>query len=305
MEILDELEAAGVAPLVLKGPALARLLYTSDEHRGYRDVDLLTSPADLPRARLALAKLGYADISAGRAVDDIAGVMHAETWLRSGEGAPRAIVDLHWRLAGWGASPRDVWAALDTHRTSVSIGGREIPVPERAALALHAATHAVQDGLHGHKAMADLSRAIDRWPADVWSSAARMAEQVGATLALAAGLRLLPAGETLARELELPYTDELTQLMLRDDARPRGTYHLEALTRARGIRERLNVIRRSLLPAPGWIAREYPWARGSKIRLLAGYARHLARTPAWALGALRFWRRTRSHRFREASPPSR
>lgn len=44
-EVLTALEAAGIEALLLKGAALARLLYGPDEHRGYLDIDLLVGPA--------------------------------------------------------------------------------------------------------------------------------------------------------------------------------------------------------------------------------------------------------------------
>ena len=44
-----------VDALLLKGVALARLLYDVPEERRYSDVDVLVSPRDLPAARAALA----------------------------------------------------------------------------------------------------------------------------------------------------------------------------------------------------------------------------------------------------------
>lgn len=51
---------AGVEVLLLKGPAHSELFFGGGKRRWSRDIDLLTRPADLPRALAALAELGYA-----------------------------------------------------------------------------------------------------------------------------------------------------------------------------------------------------------------------------------------------------
>ncbi|MGH2951065.1 MAG: nucleotidyltransferase family protein [Solirubrobacterales bacterium] len=292
-EAFDALDAAGVRSLLLKGPALARLLYAADEHRGYTDVDLLVAPPDLPRARRALSDLGYANRSEGRGIDDVAGILHAEIWLRFGEDAPLAMVDLHWRLAGCEAPAQIAWDALRARRTWIELEGRRVAVLDRVGLALHLATHAAQHGPDDAKATADLRRGIERWPLGVWRAASRLAGDVGAIPAFAAGLRLVPTGAELASELELPWADTLTWEILHRNARPRGTFHLQAWAQARGARERAEVLRRSLFPTPEWIAGEYPWAAGSQARLIAAYARHLLRAPVWTARAWQFRRRAR------------
>ena len=54
-ELVDAFESAEIGYVVLKGPVLARLLYTPGEHRGYTDVDLLVAPHHLPAARRELS----------------------------------------------------------------------------------------------------------------------------------------------------------------------------------------------------------------------------------------------------------
>src|SRR5262249_58494084 len=121
---------------------------------------------------------------------------------------------------------------LSTHRGWIELEGRRVPVLDPDGLALHAATHAAQHGPDNLKAVSDLERALERWDHEVWSTAARVAEQVDGTLAFAAGLRLVPAGADLARELGLPPSDEVTWAILTRKERPRGTFHLDALVRA-------------------------------------------------------------------------
>ena len=74
--------------------------------------------------------------------------------------------------------------------------------------------------------MEDLARAIERWPLGVWRAADRLARELEAAPAFAAGLRQLPHGEILARKLALPPTDGLEWAIDQGIMRPRGTLHL-------------------------------------------------------------------------------
>ena len=294
VELLDALEARGVDCLLLKGPVLARLLYTPGEHRGYSDVDVLVSSDGMPDARGALTSLGYLNASptAIFGVDDVGEVQHAETWNRRGREGP-LLIDLHWRIPGCEAPPEVCFQALRRHRAWLDLEGRRAPIPDKGGLAFHLATHAAQHGAEDRKAMADLDRGLERWPLEVWRSAADLAEEIEGVAAFAAGLRLHPAGEVMAEELRLPTTDRRTWEILNRDARPRGTFHLEALAEAHGIRGRANVLRRSLFPTRRWITRQYPWAERGPLRLMAAYGAHLLRAPGWALRAWRYRRRAR------------
>jgi hypothetical protein len=296
VEIIDAFEAADVDSVVLKGPALARMLYRPPETRSYYDVDLLVPPAHLAQAREALTRLGYGGGPELLAIDDVADVQNAETWWRPGpadEGGA-IYIDLHWRLAGADAPAEAAWAVLAAGRTSIDLDGRRVLVLDRPGLALHLAIHAAQHGPDAAKPIGDLARGLERWPIAVWRSAAALAGEVCAVPAFAAGLRLIPAGADLARALELPATEELTWAILNRESRPRGTFHLQALANSRGGRQRLNVLRRSLFPARRWILEEYRWARGGKLRLAAAYAAHLLRAPLWAARSWRYGRRERA-----------
>src|SRR5436309_975913 len=75
------LEPAGVDALLLKGPALEQALYRAGERRSYVDVDVLVAPADRATTRRTLSELGYFDAHEPLGIDDVGGVVHAETWL--------------------------------------------------------------------------------------------------------------------------------------------------------------------------------------------------------------------------------
>jgi hypothetical protein len=295
LEALDALHAAGVDALLLKGPALARTLYRPDEHRGYFDVDLLVAPADLRAAGAALARLGYTNISEKRGVHDVAGILHAQLWSRLDPGFGNVSIDLHWRLAGCDVPPQTAWNALSRDRTTVELGGGTVTTLGSSARALHLALHAAQHGPDDLQAVGDLDRGLSRLPPEIWKEAAELARAVRATEAFAAGLRLLPAGVVLADELGLPRADALLWHIAHRDERPRGTFHLQAFTEARGLRDRIAVVRRSLLPTRAWIVWEQPWAAQGGLRLLVAYARHIARAPVWVTRAWRFRREAGRH----------
>jgi hypothetical protein len=59
-EVAEALHQAGVRPLLLKGPGIARWLYGDGAARGYGDTDLLVSPTDRDCAERTLSGLGFA-----------------------------------------------------------------------------------------------------------------------------------------------------------------------------------------------------------------------------------------------------
>jgi hypothetical protein len=291
-EVLEAFDRAGVSCLLLKGVALSRLLYGDDRQRGYNDVDLLVAPDRLEDANRVLMALGYANTTAQRGVEDIGGAVHADTWVRRDQRIGPLMVDLHARLPGVQASADAAWAVLADRRDTIAVGGREAQVLGRDGLALHVATHAAQHGLWDPKPIADLTYALDHWPAHIWQDAARLAAELEAVDAFAVGLRLVGAGARLAEELELPRSERIEWEMENRAMRPRGTFHLAALMEARG-RERLSVLRRVFFPKREWIVWEDPRAAHGGVRLMAARLRHLLRTPVWALRAVKYRRRAR------------
>ena len=160
---------------------------------------------------------------------------------------------------------------------------------------MHLAIHAAQHGPSYAKGLHELALGLERWPFEVWQRAAALAREVDAAETFAAGLRLSPAGGELSSALGLPSNRGVDWEVRHTNARPRGTFHLEALMETRGLIPRLAVMRRALLPSRQWIVWQYPWARSAgRWRLWLAYAAHLARAPGWALRA--WWFRRRAQR---------
>src|SRR3954452_15124637 len=142
------LEAAGVDDaLLLKGPALEQALYRPGERRSYVDVDVLVAPVDRAAARSALSQLGYFDAHEPLGIDDVGGVVHAETWL-AGPGADYqgTMVELHLWLPGATADPQDAWDAVSGSRGWAEVDGLPVPCLDRPGLAMCLALHVAQHG---------------------------------------------------------------------------------------------------------------------------------------------------------------
>jgi hypothetical protein len=292
-EVLDVFEQAGVEALLLKGRALAVLLY-GGARRGYSDVDLLVAPHQRDAAEVTLRALGYENALTARGIDDVGGVVHAEPWVRATLRANEPeTIDLHRWIAGARATPAAAWEALSARRMWIEVGSRQAAVLDRAGQAMHLALHASQHGPAYQKHVDELALGLERWPADVWESAALLAQEMDATDAFAAGLRLLPAGAAAAARLALQSNPEFDWTIRHGHERPRGTIHLQAFAEAAGTRERLGVLRRSLLPSRVWITNQHQWAQPGGLRVIAAYGAHLARAPGWAARAWLFRGRAR------------
>lgn len=291
-EAIGALGEAGVDALVLKGRGLAILLYGAGYDRPFSDVDVLIAPSGLDASRDALARLGYAEADHG--IDDVGGVVHSHTWIRTGPWpAGDPPIDLHRRFPGSRVDPAVAWEVLLTRRTWIEMGGRQVPVLDRVGQAMHLATHAAQHGQAFRTQVHELELALATWPAEVWDAAAVLAGHIGATEPFAAGLRLCRRGRVVAARLGLAPTGGLDWALRHRRERPRGTFHVQALAEAQGVRGHVNVLRRSLFPRRAWIVGQHPWARHGRWRVLAAYGVHLAEAPAWAARAWCYRRRVK------------
>ena len=295
--IFSAFEQRGIDGVLLKGPALEQVLYPPGESRRYGDVDVLVAPAQLDLAREVLRTLGYRNVTETLGIDDVAGVVHEESWVGRGtESDHELVVELHLWFAGARAEPELAWQALAAHRVPLQLEAGRVPVLDREGLALNLATHAAQHGPQYVKGLNELSLGLERWPADVWKRAAGLAHQLDAGSSFAAGLRLIPAGEALAERLGLPHDEAVEWDVIHGRSRPRGMFHLDALGSAASLTERARLVRRALVPQRDWLLRTYPWAWRSRPRLAVAYAIHIVRVPLWAVRGWRFSRRRRHSR---------
>lgn len=284
-EVVSALSAAGVPTVLLKGRALARMLYP-DAPRTYWDIDVLVPAPMRAEAEEVLAGLGFARKL--EQADEPAWIpKHASDWIR--DDVP---VDLHHTLRNLGAPPPAVWAALERRAVAAEIGGAPCRVLDPAGMALNVAVHAAARGIEVGKPIDDLRRAVDRLPGEDWHAAADLAGEVGGTAALAAGLRTIPAGAELAWRLGVAEAVSV-ESSLDAAAAPVAAHGIEQVARARGARARAGILARAVFPSPAFMRVASPLARRGAGGLGLAYARRPLWLAAHAPGAIAAWLRAR------------
>ncbi len=281
VEAVTALRRAGCEALLLKGPALAELLYDRGEERSWDDADLLVDPARHERALAVLASLGFRP-----AISDPlerGSVPHATAVFRpGGAGLGPEAIDLHRSFAGVGCSAEQLWASLDSERASIELFGRPIAVPSRPARLALVALHAASHGRAGERSLRDLQRAVARFGVAEWSRAAALAGAWRAQDYFVVGLRLDPAGARLLAELRVS-TEPGIGARMRSPGMPRAQRSIEQLLRAEGPGARLRLIGRKVHPSPEVMRLWQPLARRGRAGLMLAY---LWRPPwlLWQLG---------------------
>ncbi len=277
------LRAASVRSILLKGPSVARWLYEDPGRRPYSDIDLLVSAADREGAERVLAERDFA-----RLPFEAPGGQ-AQVWAL--DGTP-VSVDLHVTLVGVGASDERAWSELSADTEELEVGGTCVEVLGEEVRALYLALHAAQHGTLMQQPLQDLERGLRRLPEELWWGAERVARQLDAVPAFAAGLRLVSEGKTVAAQLRLP-TRMSVETALRVANPPDLSLGLERLATMGGFRARAVFIARKLVPHPGFMRAWSPLARRGTPGLALSY---LWRSLwlLWRVGpALRAWRRAR------------
>jgi hypothetical protein len=296
IEVVGAMRAEGIRSILLKGPVLSRWLYPEDD-RPYGDTDLLVAPDDVERAQDVLERMGFQypvrhDFPGDRP-------LHARPWMRP---HPFGRIDLHRTLIGTGVPSQVVWQVLSERTERMWLHGTEVEVLDRAARTFHLALHAAQHGtgLDG-RPLEDLSRAIARAPAPLWDEAATLAARLGAVPAFSRGLRLLPEGREVADRLALP-TQSSVELELRSFGAPQLAFGLEWLARTPGLRRKMVLIARKLVPPPGFMRAWYPSARKGRLQLLLTYVWRPLELILRLGPALRAWSRARKAILNSSGP---
>jgi hypothetical protein len=96
LRVLEEFRQAGISALPIKGIVLAETLYGSLALRPFGDLDVLVRPADLPGAREALGRLGFAQ-AREPGYENADHPFHDPPYYRQAEGGSICL-ELHWGL---------------------------------------------------------------------------------------------------------------------------------------------------------------------------------------------------------------
>ena len=273
------LAAAGVASLVIKGPATARLLYPG-EGRWSNDADVLVAPDDVAAAGAALRKAGFRPVEEGFRQQEIA--THALTW-RPPPGLPPSEVDLHHQVTGMSSPPQRQWQTLWGRRVEARLQGHRVWLCDPTATALLVVLHDVRNGHHGGKSSQDFERALARLSPGEWEAVFSLAEELGALPALTTGLRSDPRGTAVVERLA-PHVATDLEWEVRAAAGDSAAVRLVEW-RQQPWAARVRLLGGELLPSPAFMRASWPAARRGRLGLLlahvqrwTGLARRLPRT---------------------------
>ena len=304
-EIVTAMNRCDVAPLLIKGPAIARWLYDDPRERRFGDLDLLVAPDRYETACSVLATAGFIEQPAlllhvaplaYRPDRDV--FRHDAAWTRSG--AVPVTVDLHRTLFFLeDCDPLVVWQTLTAGGRTLELGGVSVTVPGVPAHALIVALHAAQHGRGSSKPLEDLRRAVVRLSEEDWRAAVTAARALDAEGPFAAGLRLLPAGAALAERLGL--TDQIGErLRLCVNSAPRTWSTFGRIAAQRTLAERTRLVAEGLFPSARFLRVVEPVARRGPLGLALAYVirplRLLTRAPAGYVAWRRVARAERGNR---------
>ncbi|MBX9928014.1 MAG: nucleotidyltransferase family protein [Gemmatimonadaceae bacterium] len=140
LELTRALDAAGVAAVAYKGPALALAVHGDLGARRFDDLDLLIAPHEAPRAIDALEAIGYrAPHGWSRAEEQVFGRWEG-AWHRTRNSGDRPL-ELHWRCQAprYGGLQRT--ESVIARAEWLAVGGGRVRVPDPVTLAVLLAQH--------------------------------------------------------------------------------------------------------------------------------------------------------------------
>lgn len=287
-ESVEALRAVAIRSLVVRGPALATLLYDPPEARAYVDVDLLVDPSRFADAEAVLAKLGFTESRLEAALPS-ARPEHAHTW-RASSGRS---VDLHRTLLGIEASPEELWSALISDATQLVVGDTRVEIPSVAARALIVALHAAHHVNDPEQTKRDLDVALARLPQKEWSAAAELARRLQSLEAFVNGLSLSARGRDQLRFLGLEADNAREPATGGGDVVFHVAHALSRVANTHGARARGALLLRRLFPQPAAMRTRSRLARRGTVGLVLAYTARLLTAVRRLPAALRLLRQAR------------
>jgi hypothetical protein len=273
VEATRALRDAGVPAIVLKGPSITLWLYADGEPRRYRDCDILVPQDRLPAARASLAELGYtcryAPLEPGAVLPRHL-EYHEESWRRAD-----AKIELHWRIPGVTVAPEHAWELLAADTESLRVGFGEIPVLAIPARALHVALHCAQHGGDATRTTRDVERLVAALPDEDWPRVVELANALGATGALAAGLAKTEPGRAVVARHAIPGGLDDLHVALRAVNAPRGARGLDTVGAALAGRATARDVVHVLFPPAPLMRMASPLAARGRLGLVSAYGLRL------------------------------
>ena len=284
---VEALRGAGVACLLLKGISHERWLYPNGDRPVSRDVDLLVAPSQLTLSSEAMARLGM----------ELDGDPLGPRWHPLGiKFVPRAWpgvpVELHGSFRFLTAPADRCWALLSAGSEYIEVGQTRIDVPSVPARALLLSLHVVTHGRAGAWVIEDFTRALGLLPLDAWRMSATLADELGASEAFSAGLRVLPAGAEIADALGLPEPDDPALLLSLQSASIPARRMVD-YAHGNPLTALARLLKSQLIPAPDQMRTWYPTARRGRRGLAVAHAARLWRLARETPQLVADWRQAR------------
>ena len=265
VEAVLALRDRGIDCLLLKGPGIARWLFSTMDARSYSDSDLMVAPDRFSAAVDTLRRLGFQpELEESR----------MPAWWRAHALAlirriDRSVVDMHRTLPGVGVDDATCWELLLRGREAVTLGHTRVWIPGKPARLVHCALHTAQHGGEWRDIQA-LERALELAGEDTWREAARLAAELRCRPQFRVGLEYLPAGLALAERLGLERSGAIRPRLMARGTAPALT--LLDIATAHGLARRAAMVARKLAPPRTFMLAWSPLARRGKIGLAAAYA---------------------------------
>jgi hypothetical protein len=190
LAIVENLDAAGIAALAVKGPVTGLALYGDAALRPFLDLDLLIAPEDRDRAIERLAARGY---QPSVNLDAVGRRRYFQryieiTWIHPQTGG---AVDLHWALLNPRYRYCAVLAGCHERAVPLSIGVRQIRTLCAADMLLYSLLHAAKHQWKVLRLLVDAALLIETRDDIDWRAIALAVEKApGCRGAIAVGLRL-------------------------------------------------------------------------------------------------------------------
>lgn len=182
--VVSALARAGIEPIVLKGPALARTVYADQALRPFTDLDLLCPRHQLPTADAVLRACGYERVQQKPTEQDDFHAIY-----RSSRGAK--VIELHADLLQLGLPTRSLaslWRHLEFFTVTGTLAALLAPEQQILHLCVHLHTH----GYGRLIWFKDLDLLLRQRGHEVnWSLVHTLAAEEGATLSVRNALSLL------------------------------------------------------------------------------------------------------------------
>jgi hypothetical protein len=268
------LGAIGVAPLLVKGPAVANRYYRDPALRTFADLDLLVPRQRLADGVAALADVGYS--VAGEYRPDYPDSLYHDVHLERSVGNHHVDLDLHWRLGDDPLTVRLDHDALAKGADAIDVDGTTISVPALPEQLLALAVHFLSDVARRLIWINDLVLIARAASEEQWRAAFALADELELGWPLHRALDY--AGRYLAldrpRPTAPPETPPFGPIRALEELDARGARHAGRLA-AIGWRERAVYLRALLAPSRATLEATVGLDGASTPRLLARHVRQV------------------------------